>query len=88
MWFCPLCGYPTGDFVATMPYVTVFLDGELFRRGVIGTPEKRKGVLIFLVIYSTASYTIFAPIYWFWMIRKAQGKPICHEGDWYFEIEE
>jgi hypothetical protein len=71
-----------------MPYVTLFLDGELFRRGVMGPPEKRKVVLIFFVVYSVASYAFFAPLYWFWMIRRAQGKPICYEREWDFDIEE
>ena len=64
-----------------------FLNGELFRRCVMGAPENRKGVLVFLVVCSTASYTFFAPLYWFWMVRRAQGKPICHEREWDFEIE-
>ncbi len=87
VWFCPVCGFPTGDYVATMPYLTAFLDGECFRKGVMGPPERRTGVLVFPVVYSTASYGIFAPLYWFWMVRRAQGKPICHERRWDFEID-
>ena len=79
-WFCPHCGKPTGDLVALMPYPQVFVIGELFRNGVMGPPERRRGVQIFLVVYSAAQYGIFAPLYWFWMLRKAQGEPICHEG--------
>jgi hypothetical protein len=76
-WFCPRCGFPTGDYVAVMPYLQVFVVGELFRRGVSGLPERRKGVQCFLVIYSLCEYTIFAPVYWFWMYRRSRGGPIC-----------
>ena len=78
-WFCPHCGEPTGDQVALMPYLQVFVMGELFRNGVMGPPERRKGVVFFLFVYSAAQYGLFAPLYWFWMLRKAQGEPICHE---------
>jgi hypothetical protein len=78
-WFCPHCGKPTGDQVAWMPYLQVFVMGELFRNGVMGPPERRRGVQLFLVVYSAAQYGVFAPLYWFWMLRKAQGKPNCHE---------
>ena len=78
-WFCPHCGCPTGPYVATMPYLNIFLDGEIFRRGVMGPPEKRKSVLFFQAFYAAANYSFFVPIYWFWMIRRAQGRPICEE---------
>ena len=87
VWFCPVCGYPTGDYVATMPYLPALLNGEFFRRGVMGPPENRIGVQVFLVVYSAASYLFFAPLYWYWMIRRARGKPICFEREWDFEIE-
>jgi hypothetical protein len=78
-WFCPHCGFPTGDYVAVMPYLQVFVVGEVLRKGVMGPPERRIGVQLFLVLYSLAEYTFFAPIYWFWMLRRALGKPICLE---------
>jgi hypothetical protein len=78
-WFCPHCGKPTGDQVALMPYLQVFVMGQIFRNGVMGPPDRRRGVQIFLFFYSAAEYGLFAPLYWFWMLRKAQGTPICHE---------
>ncbi|HVU36491.1 MAG TPA: hypothetical protein VHE61_23835 [Opitutaceae bacterium] len=45
----------------------------------MGPPERRKGVPLFLIIYSTYQYALFAPLYWYWMLRRAQGKPICAE---------
>ena len=78
-WFCPHCGFPTGDCVAVMPYLQVFVMGEALRRGVAGSPERRAGVQFFLVVYSSAEYAVFAPLYWFWMWRRARGKPIGTE---------
>jgi hypothetical protein len=78
-WFCPHCGRPNGEYVTVMPFLQLFAVGEFFRKGVIGPPEKRKGVVFFLVLYSLCEYNIFAPLYWFWLIRRGIGKPICQE---------
>jgi len=59
-----------------MPYLTALVDGEFFRRGVSGPPEPGAGRHLFLVLYSAATYNVFAPVYWFWMYRKAKGRPI------------
>jgi hypothetical protein len=78
-WFCPHCAFPTGDFVPLMPYLQIFPVAEVLRRGVIGPPERRLGVQLFLVALSFSQYTLFAPVYWFWMLRRARGRPICPE---------
>jgi hypothetical protein len=61
-----------------MPYLQNFAIGEMFRRGVLGPPEKGVGRKAFLIVYAAAEYGPFAPVYWYWMIRKAKGKPICY----------
>jgi hypothetical protein len=76
VWFCPHCGFPSGDYVVIMPYLDNFVVGELFRRCVIGPPERRRGVQLFLFLYSLAAYSVFAPVYWYWMVRRALGRPI------------
>lgn len=78
-WRCPHCGFPVGEYVALNPYLQLFLVGEVLRKGVIGPPERRVGVQVFLVVFSLGQYAVFAPIYWYWMVRRAQGKPICAE---------
>ena len=78
-WFCPHCGFPTGDYVALMPYLQIFVIGEALRRGVVGPPERRIGTQVFLAIYAVSKFSVFAPLYWFWMLRRAIGKPICVE---------
>jgi len=87
-WFCPHCGCATGEFVPYMPYLQNFMVGELLRKGVLGPPEHRKGVMVFLVVFATAEYAVFAPWYWFWLIRKAQGHPICAETRKDLELED
>jgi hypothetical protein len=88
-WFCPHCGFPTGEFVTTMPYLYIFALGESMRRGVVGPPERGITRAVFLVLFSASQYTIiFAPIYWYWMIRKAHGRPICESSRKEFDIDE
>jgi hypothetical protein len=65
------------DYVPMMPYLQVFVVGEVLRRGVMGAPDRRAGVYAFLILFSLSQYIFFAPLYWFWIMRKAQGKPIC-----------
>lgn len=76
-WFCPHCGFPGGEYVTVMPYLHVFATGEALRRGVLGPPENNLPQTAMLVLFSAANYGPFAPLYWFWMSRKAAGRPIC-----------
>lgn len=62
-----------------MPYLQIFPVGEVLRQGVMGPPERRIGVLVFLIVFSLTQYAVFAPLYWFWMFRRASGRPICYE---------
>jgi len=78
-WFCPHCAHPSGDCVMFMPYLQIFCVSSIFRAGVLGPPDRRFGANFFLFLYSLTQYSFFAPLYWFWMLRKAQGKPICDE---------
>ena len=78
-WFCPHCAFPTGDYVPLMPYLYIFPSAEILRRGVMGPPERRVGVQLFLIVFAFSQYSVFAPIYWFWMYRRSTGRPICQE---------
>jgi hypothetical protein len=75
-WFCPHCGFPVGEYNTAMPYLQIFSLGELLRRGVVGPPEKGFTLKLGFFLYSF-EYALLAPIYWFWLVRKACGKPIC-----------
>lgn len=57
-----------------MPYLQIFTVGEVLRRGVTGPPEKGFAIKAGLVVYSLTQYAVFAPLYWFWMARKARGE--------------
>jgi len=87
-WFCPNCGFPAGEFVTTMPYLYVFVLGEVMRRGVIGPPERSFPRTVSYVLFSAFEYTVFAPVYWYWMARKARGNPICRANRREFDREE
>lgn len=76
-WFCPHCGITTSEFAPVMPYMQIFPVADVLRSGVSGPPERRWGVQVFLVLLSLTQYSIFAPAYWFWMFRRARGRPIC-----------
>jgi hypothetical protein len=75
-WFCRHCGHPTGENVAVMHFLYIFLIGEMYRRGVNGPPEKSAWMSAFLAFASISFYGLFAPVYWFWLLRKAVGRPI------------
>jgi hypothetical protein len=60
-----------------MPYMQIFPVGDMLRSGVSGPPEPRWGVQVFLVLVSLTQYSIFAPVYWYWMFRREAGRPIC-----------
>jgi hypothetical protein len=76
-WFCPYCGFPVGECVASMPYLYIFVLGESLRRGVTGPPERNALQTAFLAVFAAGQYAVFAPLYWYWMVCKAEGKPIC-----------
>lgn len=74
--FCPHCDFPTGDWVAMAPYESIFVEGEALRQGVTGPPERRWWVQGFLFLYAGSQFSLFAPLYWFWMAARAAGRPI------------
>ncbi len=86
--FCPHCGTPIGELVPLDPYLQIFLIGDTLRKGVLGPPERRTGAQLFLIAFSLIQYAVLAPVYWFWMVRRAQGKPICIERRRPIEFEE
>lgn len=87
-WLCPHCAFPSGEYVTTMPYLYVFAMGELFRRGVVGPPGTKLTHQAAFVFSAVCEYGPFAPIYWFWLMRRACGKPICVENRVELKFEE
>jgi hypothetical protein len=62
--------------------------GHVLRRGVVGPPDRRMGVNAFLFLLAIQQYAFFAPVYWFWLMRKWRGKPICEEKHWPVQFED
>lgn len=77
-WFCPHCGFPTGEYVTTMPFLQIFAVGELLRCGVIGPPDKGLSRQVGFLLCSLTQYSLFFPVYWLWLVSRVCGRPIGH----------
>jgi hypothetical protein len=88
--FCRHCGFPTGEYVTSMPYLQIFAVGEFLRRGVTGPPDKSLFRQLGWAVSSMTQYSIFFPVYWFWLVSRACGRSIGqpHRVDLRFEDEE
>ena len=69
-WFCPECGAVVGPYNNSMHYLQIFSLGEVLRSGV--GPEARftKLTVIGYVVLGLEQYSIFAPFYFFRIIRR------------------
>lgn len=73
-WFCPHCGTATGPYNNIMPWVYVFSQGEVLRNGVADRVQRRPLIVIGYFLLSLHLYMIFAPIYWYFLIRNLWAK--------------
>ena len=74
--FCPNCGAAVGDYNNVLPFEQVFSEGEVFRHG---TTEKLRATPLVIGGYfllSAAAYTLFAPFYWFLLLRNLSRQSI------------
>jgi hypothetical protein len=69
VWFCDTCGAAVGPYNNYMPYVHVFSEGEVFRNGVTDKMRASPLIIIGYLLFSLASYFVFAPIYWFFFFK-------------------
>ena len=67
--FCPQCGASVGDYNNMLPWEQLFSEGEVLRNGTGANLPRRPWVLVGYVLLSTAAYLLFAPVYWFFLIR-------------------
>jgi len=73
--FCHDCGFPVGPYVAWSPYLYIFALGDLLRTGV-DRPFRVKGTTVcFLLALSFLEYLVFAPVYWFLLLRNIRRQP-------------
>ena len=61
---CRNCGFPSGDYVNTMPYLYIFSIGAFFRPAVDGTTSLTFSKVLGIGIIAIGQYGLFAPIYW------------------------
>ena len=68
-WFCECCGSAVGPYNNLMPYLQAFSEGEVFRNGVLDRMRLSPVTLIGYGLYSVCAFTVFAPIYWYFLLR-------------------
>jgi hypothetical protein len=69
-WFCEECGAAVGPYNNYDPYAMLFSEGQLLRTGVLDKlPRRRPVVIIGYFLLPLTAFFIFAPIYWFFLIR-------------------
>lgn len=67
--FCKNCGTAIGTYNNCMPYVYIFSEGEVLRTGVAGKFQVNALTVSGFIIYSLSCYLIFAPFYWYLLLR-------------------
>jgi hypothetical protein len=67
--FCPNCGAAVGDYNNVLPFEQLFSEGEVFRNGTTQRFRPTFLVVCGYLLLSAAAYMIFAPVYWFFLLR-------------------
>ncbi len=74
-WFCSHCGKAVGPYNNLMPFVNVFSEGEVFRNGASGQFRNRPLIVIGYLLLSLAAYSVFAPVFWFFLLSNVKRPP-------------
>ncbi len=75
LWFCPHCGFSTGDQVTLMPYLQVFAVGEVLRRGWLDRRRKASAGRFFLFSILRANMPFLLPFIGFGWRERPPGNP-------------
>jgi hypothetical protein len=67
--FCPHCGAAVGVCNNLLPFEYLFSEGEVLRNGTTLKTRRSVPVLGGYLLFSLAVYSIFAPVYWFFLFR-------------------
>lgn len=67
--FCEHCGLPSEPCTNLSPYLYVFSLGDALRTGSFGRFTPKPLAIVGFLLFSLAEYTVFAPIYWFFLLR-------------------
>lgn len=72
--FCEACGATIGQYTNWLPYPYIFSLGHTLRIGSAGEYRRAPWLVCGFLLLSAAEYVIFAPIYWFMMLRGLRAK--------------
>ncbi len=70
--FCPECGAPVGTYTNLLPFEYLFSLGDLLRIGTTGIIHRTPFTVLGFIAVSLVEYTIFAPLYWFMLLRNIE----------------
>ncbi|MDB6026224.1 MAG: hypothetical protein JWM68_2447 [Verrucomicrobiales bacterium] len=70
--FCSECGTSVGDYNNLLPYVNLFSVGESMRTGSSGKYRITPVTTVGYFLWSMTEYSVFAPVYWFFLIRNVR----------------
>ncbi len=67
--FCPKCGTAIGPYNNVKPFEYIFSMGEMFRNGIGPNPNLSLLTRVGYILAALLQYGLFAPLYFFRMIR-------------------
>jgi hypothetical protein len=72
--FCENCGAPVGKYTNYLPFPQVFSIGHTLRVGTDGEYKRSPMTVLGYFLLALGEYTIFAPVYWYWLFRRMPRK--------------
>ena len=77
--FCENCGAPVGKYTNYLPFPQLFSIGHALRVGADGEYKRSPMTVLGYFLLALAEYTVFAPVYWYWLLRRMPRKePSAH----------
>lgn len=73
--FCAHCGATIGQYTNWLPYPYIFSLGHTLRIGSSGEYRRSPWLVLGFILLSAGEYVLFAPIYWFMLLRGLLHKP-------------
>jgi hypothetical protein len=72
--FCENCGAPVGKYTNYLPFPQLFSIGHTLRVGAEGAYKRSPMTVLGYFLLALGEYTIFAPVYWYWLFRSMPRK--------------
>lgn len=70
--YCSHCGLPVDSLVPLSPFHQVFAIGDVLLTGTQRKFPVNYVTVTGYVLFSTVQYLVFAPLYWFWLLRNVR----------------